>query len=214
MPAAAPALASGPAQWPLPVRIIAALLGVVAALVLTRWIGSWIEHTRLAFFYAAVAAAAALGGLALAGVAAIAAILAAELFVFSPYGTLTLTTQSITRDAAFFVAAMVIAVLVDRLQRASRHAQVRQREAEHLAEALREQAGELELQVTDAEALANEMEDINLQLTEQTDVSSRAAVRAERLHQFTALLLEQVGEAAVSAAIVEDGRRALLPATG
>jgi signal transduction histidine kinase len=46
-------------------------------------------------------------------------------------------------------------------------------------------------------------------LMERADEARRATVRAERLQRFTGQLLERVGEAAIAASIVEEGREAV-----
>jgi GAF domain-containing protein len=184
------------------------LSAVALALALTLLVGAWLPFTRLAFFFAAVLAAAALGGFRLGIVAIVLSLFAVEAFVLDPPG-LSLHNLRSGFLVPWAAVSLLLVSVVDRLQSARARALEREREAERLAEQLREQTQELELQVVDSEAMANELEETNQRLAEQTDSAQRAVIRAERLQRFISHLHQLVGAAAIAHHIVEEGREVL-----
>lgn len=185
-----------------------ALAAVALALALTLLVAPWLPFTRLAFFFAAVLAAAALGGLRLGIAAIVLSLLAVEAFVLDPPG-LSLHNLRSGLLVPWAAVSLLMVSVVDRLQSVHGRALAREREAERLAEQLREQTQELELQVAESEAMANELEETNQRLAEQTDSAQRAVARAERLQRFISHVHQLVGGAAIAHHIVEEGREVL-----
>jgi signal transduction histidine kinase len=181
---------------------------VAAALLLTLMLKEWIPHTRFVLFYAAVAAAAAVGGIALAAVTLVLAVIAVELFVYGP-GMDGFSAAFVIRNLTLSAVALGIATLVHRVQRARAAAERSSAASEQLAASLSEKTAALELQVTETEVLASELEEINRQLRHQTDVARRGAVRAERLQRLAALLLDVLGERAAAAVIAREAGAAV-----
>ena len=204
-----PKPASRPLRDLIIVRVLLAAVVFVIALFFTVIARDWLPRAPLGFMYAAVACATALGGLWLGVTAMATALILAEWLIFEPKATMELTAQVLVRDGVFLAVSLALCLLLDQLRQARRRADLRQHESVRLADELRQRAAELEKRVTEAEALSEEVARINRQLGAQTAAAQRAATRAERLHQFTTLLLDQTGEAAVAGAIVEEGRRAL-----
>ena len=202
-----------PTTWFLPqvtlTRIALAALAVGLAVVLTMLAGESLAYTRFALFFAAVAFAGAIGGVPLGLMAMVSSLVVAEIFIFDVPGARSFNTSVVIRDGAFALVSLSIVLLFDRLRLVRTWAERRESELQRFATELTSRASDLEHQVAESTALAEALEDVNRRLAAQTDAAQRAAERSDRLHQFTALLLEQAGEAAVAAAIVEDGRRAL-----
>jgi signal transduction histidine kinase len=190
---------SRPARFRL-LHVPLALGGVALALVLTLLLLPWIPHTQFLLFYATVAFAAALGGMALAVPTIIVAIAVAEVFVIGGVGLPALSAAFVVRTIMSLGVSLAVAVLIETLWRARAR-------AEQASSALAERAAELELQVTESEAMASEMESLNQQLSEQTDAARRGVTRAERLQRLTAQLLDTTGEAPVVQLIVSEARR-------
>src|SRR5690606_17937988 len=59
------------------------------------------------------------------------------------------------------------------------------------------------------ETLMAELEQVNAELSQQTDVSRRAAVRSERLQSVLTRLLDRISPVAVASVIVDEGRRSV-----
>jgi signal transduction histidine kinase len=199
--------AGGPAAVT-PVRVLLSVAAVGLMLLVSLATRPWIPYTQMTFFLVAVLVSARLGGFALGAFAVALSMVAAELIIFPPFG-ITDSELISGRIVAWVVIALVIAYVVDRMQRERIRAAEQQKEAERLAVELREQASELAAQAVQSNALARELEEVNTRLTEQTDVAQRVAGRAERLQRFTAQMLERVGAAGVASLIVDEGRRTL-----
>ena len=186
----------------LSVAMVAAMLAVS---LVTR---QWIPYTQMTFFFVAVLVSARVGGFALGAFAVALSVVAAELLIFLPTGFAGSELMS-GRIAVWAVVALVIAYVVDRMQRERSRAAAQQAESERLATELREQAAALSAQAEQSAALARELEEVNARLTDQSADARRVAERAERLQRFTAQMLERVGAAGVASLIVDEGRRAV-----
>jgi signal transduction histidine kinase len=192
-----------------PASVVVAVVAVGAALLLTLWLRQWSPHTQFLLFHFAVIVSALAGGFLLGALATAASILLVELFLFGVPGSLELSGPLLLRTFVLGGISLTAAWLVSALQRSRARAEQARRVAEQLNAALREQAEELELQVTESEAMAAELEELNEQLNDQTGSAQRAAARAERLQRLAALLLEAAGEAAVQRIAARGVKRAV-----
>jgi signal transduction histidine kinase len=191
-----------------PGRVLVSVAAVGLMLLISLLTRQWIPYTQMTVFFIAVLISARLGGFALGAFAAGLSVAAAELILFPPVGLAESELLS-GRIVIWTVIALVIAYVVDRMQREQVRATVQQKEAERLATELRDQANEVTAKAAQSDALARELEEVNVRLTEQSDVARRVADRAERLQRFTAQMLERVGAAGVARLIVDEGRRAM-----
>jgi signal transduction histidine kinase len=191
-----------------PGRVLTSIGAVALMLLVSLLTREWIPYTQMSFFFVAVLLSARIGGFAVGALAVALSVLAAELIVFPLFGP-TESELISGRIVIWTVIALVMAYVVDRMQRERIRAGEQQAEAERLTGEVREQANELAAQVAQSNALARELEEVNVRLTEQSESANRVADRAERLQRFTAQMLERVGAAGVASLIVDEGRRAL-----
>ena len=192
-----------------PVRVLLSVAAVALTVVLSLFARQWIPYTQMTLLLAAVLVSARLGGFALGALAVALSVAAAELILFPPPVGFAESELISGRVAAWTAIALLIAWMVDRLQREQARAEVQQREAERLASELTTQASEAAAQATRSRSLAQELEELNSRLSGQSEAAHRVAERAERLQAFTAQLLDRVGAAGVANLIVNEGRRAL-----
>jgi signal transduction histidine kinase len=188
------------------INLLLAMAAVGAALLLTLLLPS-LPHTQFVLFYGAVMVAAALGGLKLAAVTIVVALIAAEVVVIGGFGVPALTGSLILRQLLLLGVSLGMAVLVDRLQQARAVAHQRLLEAQRNSAALSEQATELELQAAESRSLATELDEVNRQLAVQSAAARRGNERADRMQRLTTCLLEAVGEGAVSRVVAREARR-------
>jgi signal transduction histidine kinase len=181
---------------PKPAHVLAAVAGVLLAALVTLLLVAWIPHTQFVLFYGVVALAAAYGGLPLAMLTILASLIAAEVVLGQP-GLPELSAPLFIRAGMLGGVSFGVAYLVDSFRRARRIAEANAAEAKRLAATQAEQAEELELQVAESEAMAAELEEVNQQLTDQRDASSRlhelgmrARIRAEFAERRLAFLSE------------------------
>jgi signal transduction histidine kinase len=187
--------------------LLISLAAVGAAMVLTLLLLPWLPHTQFILFYAAVMFAAALGGLKLAAIIMAVSMVAAEIVVIGGLGLPTVDGSLFVRHAVLLGVFLVMAVLVERLQRVRRRAHEALLEAQYQRGMLAEQATELEAQVAESECLTAELHEANRQLAEQAAAARRGADRAARLQRLTTCLLEAVGEGPVTRVVVREARR-------
>ena len=196
-------LDGGPAITP--VRVIASVAAVGLMVLVSLLTRQWIPYTQLSFLLVAVLLAARLGGIALGALAVALSIVAAELVLFPPVG-LGESELISGRIAVWAAVALLIAYVVDRMQRERLRAAHKSEEAERLTTELRAQAIELAAHGAQTESLARDLEEANARLMERSEVERRIADRAERLQHFTGLLLDRVGAASLANLIVNEGR--------
>jgi K+-sensing histidine kinase KdpD len=183
-------------------RVGLLMAGTVLAAALTLALRPWLDQTQFVLFFAFAMYATWVGGLRLGAAAALAGVLAFQFFLYDPVAGSAGAVAAMVRSIALGGISVGTAWIVHSLQQARSEADDARLEAERLSRRLADHAAELELQVTESEAMAAELEDVNLQLRDQTDYASRAAHRAERLHEVVSRLLQHpAGEPVLNAAV-------------
>ena len=188
-----------------PVRVVAAVAAVGIMLIVSLLTRQWVPYTQLTFLLVAVLLAARLGGFAVGALAVVLSVVAAELVLFPPVGMAESELIS-GRIVVWTAVALLIAYVVDRMQRERVRAARQSEEAERLTAELRAQALEMAAHAAQSTTLARELEEANERLTVRSERERRAAERAERLQRFTAMMLDRVGAAGLSNLIVTEGR--------
>lgn len=191
-----------------PVRVLLSASAVAAMLGVSLLARQWVPDSQMTFFFVAVLVSVGMGGFALGVFATLLSALAAE-FIYLPQAGLAGGELISGRVVSWTLVALAIAFVVDRTQRKYLRASEQRREAQHLAEELRDQTGQLASQVEQSSALAEELERVNAQLNDRSATAQRATDRSQRLQRFTTQMLDRVSAAGVAGLIVEEGRLAL-----
>ncbi|HSJ08627.1 MAG TPA: ATP-binding protein [Longimicrobiales bacterium] len=184
----------------------ASLLSTVPALLASQALLPYLGDTRFALFFACVLLAAALAGPVTAVATLLLSLVLAERFMFTGAGDVV---RMLSRDVVLSLIALSLILLVDRVHRLRARAERHAERSAALADELRQQAGALEARATESEVLMAELEQLNVDLAHQTDVSNRAAVRSERLQRVLSRLLDRISPVAVAGVIVDEGRRSV-----
>ncbi len=168
------------------IRYAVAVGAALLALAATFPIAPYLQRVILVLFWPAVTAAAWFGGVGPAMLASVLSVLFADYFFIGPPGTVSVSSpEDLIPLAVFLFSSTAVALLTDAARTARRTAtQAAMRNAE-LVHELELQAGELEQQLEESQALSAELEQSTEELAERT-------AAAEAAETFTKAILDSI----------------------